>query len=49
MESTMNTSGEIHEQQDNSKPSNSQFECNICFEIAKDVAVSFCGHLFWYV
>ena len=41
------TSGENHEQQDNSDPSDSQFECNICFETAKDAVISFCGHLFW--
>ena len=49
MESTLNTSGENHEQQDNSEPGNSMFECNICFETAKDPVISFCGHLFWYV
>lgn len=25
------------------------FECNICFEPAKDSVVTMCGHLFWYV
>lgn len=24
-----------------------RFECNICFEPAKDAVVSMCGHLFW--
>ena len=23
------------------------FECNICFDTAKDAVVSMCGHLFW--
>lgn len=24
------------------------FECNICFDTAKDAVISMCGHLFWY-
>lgn len=23
------------------------FECNICFDTAKDAVVTLCGHLFW--
>ena len=23
------------------------FECNVCFDTAKDAVVSMCGHLFW--
>lgn len=30
-------------------PSDGRFECNICFEQAKDAVVSMCGHLFWSV
>ena len=26
---------------------NSNFECNICLDIARDAVVSLCGHLFW--
>lgn len=25
------------------------YECNICFEQAKEAVVSMCGHLFWLV
>lgn len=25
----------------------SNFECNICLDTAKDAVVSMCGHLFW--
>lgn len=25
----------------------SQFECNICLETAKNAVISMCGHLFW--
>ena len=28
---------------------NSNFECNICLDVARDAVVSLCGHLFWYV
>lgn len=24
-----------------------KFECNICFDTAKDAVISMCGHLFW--
>lgn len=27
---------------------NSNFECNICLDTAKDAVISMCGHLFWY-
>ena len=27
---------------------NSNFECNICLDIARDAVISLCGHLFWY-
>jgi E3 ubiquitin-protein ligase RNF5 len=27
----------------------SNFECNICLDTAKDAVVSMCGHLFWFV
>lgn len=30
-------------------PDNSNFECNICLDTAKDAVISMCGHLFWYV
>ncbi len=30
-------------------PNDGRFECNICFEQAKDAVVSMCGHLFWSV
>ena len=26
---------------------NSNFECNICLDVARDAVVSLCGHLFW--
>ena len=26
---------------------NTNFECNICLDTAKDAVISFCGHLFW--
>lgn len=39
---------------DNPGPSSNQsagpesnFECNICLDTAKDAVVSVCGHLFW--
>ena len=27
---------------------NSNFECNICLDTAKDAVISMCGHLFWW-
>lgn len=27
----------------------SNFDCNICLDTAKDAVVSICGHLFWLV
>lgn len=29
------------------KQGGGKFECNICFDQAKDAVVSMCGHLFW--
>jgi len=32
--------------QEEDKPSNPNFECNICLDTAKDAVISVCGHLF---
>uniref|UniRef100_A0A915J705 RING-type E3 ubiquitin transferase n=1 Tax=Romanomermis culicivorax TaxID=13658 RepID=A0A915J705_ROMCU len=31
---------------DDNPPHNSEFECNICFDVAKNAVISLCGHLF---
>ena len=31
----------------NEDPSESNFECCICLETAKDAVITLCGHLFW--
>ena len=35
------------DQDNNEDPSESNFECCICLETAKDAVISLCGHLFW--
>ena len=30
----------------NTNSSNSQYECNICLDVARDAVISMCGHLF---
>ena len=35
------------DQNKNEDPSESNFECSICLETAKDAVITFCGHLFW--
>lgn len=37
------------DQKENEGDQNSNFECNICLDVAKDAVVSLCGHLFWLV
>lgn len=32
--------------EDTSNSSNSQYECNICLDTARDAVISMCGHLF---
>ena len=38
------TAGTSNNEQPNA---NTNFECNICLDTAKDAVISFCGHLFW--
>lgn len=45
-ESSNNASGGA-EGGDEETPDNSNFECNICLDTAKDAVISMCGHLFW--
>lgn len=47
-ESSNNASGGA-EGGEEEAPDNSNFECNICLDTAKDAVISMCGHLFWYV
>jgi E3 ubiquitin-protein ligase RNF5 len=35
-----------NEQQEKEKSDNSQYECNICLDTARDAVISLCGHLF---
>ena len=34
-------------QNNNEDPLESNFECCICLETAKDAVITLCGHLFW--
>lgn len=45
-ESSNNASGGA-EGGEEEAPDNSNFECNICLDTAKDAVISMCGHLFW--
>lgn len=35
------------DQDKSTQPGNTNFECNICLDTAKEAVVSMCGHLFW--
>ena len=41
------SSNDSREEDDSGEQNDSRYECNICFEQAKDAVVSMCGHLFW--
>lgn len=34
-------------EEENDRNDNTNFECNICLDIARDAVISLCGHLFW--
>ena len=37
----------MEDQNKNEDHSESNFECSICLETAKDAVITLCGHLFW--
>lgn len=42
-ESTCEGSGN----KDSDNQSAASYECNICFDVARDAVISMCGHLYW--
>ncbi len=40
------SSGDKTTKEENKESANSQFECNICLDVARDAVISMCGHLF---
>ena len=48
VESSASAKENRDDQNTNEDPSESNFECCICLEIAKDAVISLCGHLFWW-
>jgi E3 ubiquitin-protein ligase RNF5 len=41
-----NNNKNADEQSNNNNNLNSQYECNICLDTARDAVISYCGHLF---